>query len=77
MALGDLGRALGWLSVPVPSPLVGAAAFGASLPLVPSIAQWVNATRVPVIMDTARAKRDLGWKPRYSTRETLDALVSA
>jgi len=27
-------------------------------------------------MDTAKARRELGWRPRYDTRETLDALVS-
>ena len=27
-------------------------------------------------MDTAKARRELGWRPRYDTRETLAALVS-
>jgi len=43
---------------------------------VPTLAQWVNAGRTPVVMDTAKARRELGWRPRYDTRETLDALVS-
>src|SRR4029079_13039773 len=77
VTLGDLARALGWLSVPVPSPLVDAAAFGANLPLMPNIFQWVSTPRWSVGMDTTRAKRDLGWEPRYSTRETLDALVAS
>jgi len=77
ITLGDLARSLGWLSVPVPSPVVGAAALGANLPLMPNIFQWVSATRVSVVMDTTRAKRDLGCAPRYSTRETLDALVAS
>ena len=76
ITLGDLARELGWLSVPVPGPLVGVAALGAHLPLVPNIVQWINAGRVPVVMDTTRAKRDLGWSPRYTTRETLRALVA-
>ena len=76
MTLGDLARALGWLSVPVPSLLVDAAALGANLPLMPNIFQWVSAARVPVIMDTTRAKRELGWEPRFTTRETLAELVA-
>jgi len=76
MTLGDVARALGWLSVPVPSLLVDAAALGANLPLMPNIFQWVSAARVPVIMDTTRAKRELGWEPRFTTRETLAELVS-
>ena len=76
ITLGDLARALGWLSVPVPGPLVGVAALGAHLPFVPNVFQWINAGRVPVVMDTTRAKRDLGWRPRYSTAETLRDLTA-
>jgi nucleoside-diphosphate-sugar epimerase len=74
--MGDLAHALGWRSIPVPRPLVGAAALGAGLPLVPSIAQWVNAGRVPVVMDTKRARQELRWRPKYDTRETLSELVA-
>src|SRR3954447_15473690 len=49
ITLGDLAHALGWHAIPVPRPLVTASALGASLPLVPSIAQWVTAGRVPVV----------------------------
>src|SRR4051794_7905146 len=76
VTLGDLAGELGWLSVPIPAPLVGVAALGANLPLMPNIFQWVNAGRVPVLMDTTLAKRELGWEPRYTTRETLRALVA-
>jgi nucleoside-diphosphate-sugar epimerase len=76
ITLGDLARALGWLAVPVPRLLVDAAALTAKLPLAPTLLQWINAGRVPVVMDTTRAKTLLGWEPRYSTRETLAALVS-
>jgi nucleoside-diphosphate-sugar epimerase len=77
ITLSDLAHQLGWLSVPVPRPLLGPASLGARLPLMPTIAQWVNAGRVPVVMDTSRARRELSWRPRYSTRETLRALVAA
>ena len=57
--------------VPGPAPLLDVAALGAGLPLVPTLAQWVNAGRVPVVMDTAKARRELRWRPRYDSRETL------
>src|SRR3954463_11609574 len=43
ITVGDLAHALGWHAVPVPRALTDLGALGASLPLVPSIAQWVNA----------------------------------
>jgi UDP-glucose 4-epimerase len=73
----DLARALGWRSVPVPRAAVSLAAAGAALPLVPTKAQWVNAMRVPVLMDTTRARRGLGWRPRHDAAETLAATVAA
>jgi nucleoside-diphosphate-sugar epimerase len=77
ITLGDLARELGWRSIPVPSQLVTAAAVGAALPLVPSQAQWVNAGRVPVVMDTSRARRELRWRPKHDTREVLRLTVAA
>jgi nucleoside-diphosphate-sugar epimerase len=63
--------------VPVPRVLVTAAALGAALPLVPSQAQWVTAGRVPVVMDTSRARRELRWRPQHDTREVLRQTVAA
>jgi nucleoside-diphosphate-sugar epimerase len=57
--------------------LLRPAALATRAPLVPSIAQWVNAGRVPVLMDTTKARRELGWTPRYSSREILGELVSS
>jgi nucleoside-diphosphate-sugar epimerase len=76
ITLGDLARALGWHALPVPAALVDLAVLGAGLPLVPSLAQWVNAGRVPVVMDTKRARQELRWRPKYDTRETLSELVA-
>jgi nucleoside-diphosphate-sugar epimerase len=75
ITLGDLARALGWLSVPVPGVAVRVASLGAKLPLMPPIAEWLVAGRVPVVMDASRARAELGWEPRYTTRETLESLV--
>ena len=49
MTVGDLARALGWLSVRVPHIGVSAAAEAVGLlPLMPAQASWINALRVPV-----------------------------
>ena len=63
--------------MPVPRIAVRVASLSAQLPLVPSQAEWLVAGRVPVVMDSTRARTALGWKPRYSTQETLAALVAA
>ena len=73
----DLARALGWLSFPVPRIGVAAAAEAVNrLPLMPPQASWINAMRVPVVMDTARAREQLGWAPRHDTRATLAATAA-
>jgi nucleoside-diphosphate-sugar epimerase len=33
--------------------------------------EWAEAASRPALMDTAKAKRELGWTPRYSGREAL------
>jgi UDP-glucose 4-epimerase len=73
----DLGRELGWPTFPVPHATVTLAAAGAGLPLVPAKAQWLNAFRVPVLMNSAKARSQLGWKPRHEAAATLSAMVGA
>jgi nucleoside-diphosphate-sugar epimerase len=53
---------------------VAAEAVG-RLPFMPAQASWINAMRVPVVMDTGRARRDLGWTPEFDTRATLTDTV--
>ncbi|MDA0162708.1 NAD-dependent epimerase/dehydratase family protein [Solirubrobacter ginsenosidimutans] len=77
ISLTDLARATGRFAYPIPRLLLEPAALGANLPLVPTLAQWVNALRTPVIMDTGKARKQLGWRPRYDSRATLDELVRA
>ena len=43
----------------------------AALPLLPPVAQWVEAASHPAIMDTTRAKKELGWAPRFTALEAL------
>jgi hypothetical protein len=32
---------------------------------------WLNALRVPVVMDTARAREQLGWSTLHDTKAVL------
>ena len=68
----DIARELGLLPLPVPAgPTQYAARAVAALPFLPPVAQWVEAASHPAIMDTTRAKRELGWVPRFTALEAL------
>jgi nucleoside-diphosphate-sugar epimerase len=45
------------------------------LPFLTPAGEWVEAATRPVIMDTTKARRDLGWQPRYTGLEALRATV--
>src|SRR3954447_18724653 len=79
ISFGDFASALGWYSVPIPNFAVDVTAeVIARVPFMPSEFQWINAARVPVLMDTQKAREKLGWDPAYDTRETLlDTVASA
>jgi UDP-glucose 4-epimerase len=78
LTMADLANALGWYSVPVPDLALGAAAeLVARLPFVPDEAQWIESVRRPVVMDTARARDLLHWRPEHDARETLEQMVRA
>jgi UDP-glucose 4-epimerase len=72
LTLSDLAEALGWYSVPVPEIAVDATAqITSRLPFLPPEADWLQALRVSTIMDASKARRRLGWRPKYDARETL------
>ena len=74
LTAADVARELGLLTVPFPAgPTQAAARVLARLPLLPSVAGWVEAAGHPAIMDTSRAKAELGWTPRFTAREALRA----
>jgi UDP-glucose 4-epimerase len=78
LTMRDLAEDLGWYAIPVPDLAVDAAAeLAGRLPFVPEKAQWINALRVPVVMDTTKAERELRWRPRFGARETLRATIAA
>jgi nucleoside-diphosphate-sugar epimerase len=54
-----------------PGPAQATARAVARLPFLPPLAEWVEAVGRPVIMDTTRAREQLGWRPRYSGLEAL------
>jgi nucleoside-diphosphate-sugar epimerase len=68
----DMAGELGWRWVPVPRPAVriGTAAARRLSFASPKL-EWAIAADTPVRMDTAKVRRDLGWKPRHDAQETL------
>jgi nucleoside-diphosphate-sugar epimerase len=68
----DVAREFGALPIPLPAGPGRAAARALSrLPYLPPAAEWVEAAAQPVIMDTTRAREQLGWRPRYTGLEAL------
>ena len=47
------------------------------IPLLAVEAGWLEALRVPMLMDCTRARQQLGWRPAYDGRQTLHELVAA
>lgn len=77
LTLGRLARALGWLSLPVPGVAVGSLdELLKRLPGMPAEAAWLTALRVPTLMDSTRARAELGWAPRWDAEATLRETVA-
>jgi UDP-glucose 4-epimerase len=73
-----LADELGWYSIPVPELAVDAVAqMIARLGCLPAQAQWIAAFREPVLMDTAKARRELRWRPRHDALQTLHETITA
>jgi len=66
--LPELARAAGLRPVAtLPTRRVqGLARVVAGLPGLPSYGQWVEVLAAPPVMDTSRARQELGWQPRWS-----------
>jgi len=76
ITMADMADALGWYSIPLPELTVEVAAEVVErLPLVPEWASWIQAVRKPLLVKTDRARKELGWRPKHSTRATLHELV--
>ena len=78
VSLSQVITALGGHPVRVPAVAAMAASEAiAHLPFVPSPLEWLHIARVSMVMDTSKAKTQLGWKPKYTSAETLQALAQA
>ena len=78
LTMSDVADALGYYSFPLPDIALEATAEVVSrLPGLPPEVRWIEAVRKPVLMRTARAKKELGWKPKHSAKATLKQMVDA
>lgn len=78
LRMSDLADALGWYSIPIPDLALDATAeLLARLPFIPAEAQWIESVRAPVLMDTAKARRELRWRPKHDAASTLREMVDA
>jgi nucleoside-diphosphate-sugar epimerase len=77
VGLGDVAHALGWRSIPVPGPAVSLGSAAAKrLSFASTKLEWAVALGTPVLMDTAKARRELGWRPEHDALETLEETVA-
>jgi nucleoside-diphosphate-sugar epimerase len=78
VTISDVVKALGGRPVRVPPTAASAASSAiAQLPFVPSALEWLHVAKTSVVMDTTKAKKELGWQPTYTSAETLAALAAA
>jgi len=76
VSMSDVAHALGWRSVPVPGPAVSVGTAAARrLTFASTKLEWATALDTPVLMDTTKARRTLGWQPQHDAQETLEETV--
>jgi nucleoside-diphosphate-sugar epimerase len=72
LTAGDVAREFGVLPVRLPpGPAQAAARALSRLPFLPPAAEWIEAASRPALMDTTKAREELGWEPRYTGLEAL------
>jgi UDP-glucose 4-epimerase len=78
VSMSNVAAALGARPVRVPKVAASAASeVVAKMPFVPSALEWLHIGRTSVVMDTAKAKTQLGWTPKHTAAETLSALAES
>jgi UDP-glucose 4-epimerase len=78
ITVATLASELGWRSVRIPAAAVAAGSELISrAPFLPAQLQWISALREPVLMDTTKAKEELGWRPRHNAVQTLRETIAA
>ena len=77
MSIARMARACGWWSVPVPGAAVAALSEVANrIPGLPPEVEWLNAFRAPTMMETRKARDELGWTPEWDAEATMRETVS-
>jgi nucleoside-diphosphate-sugar epimerase len=72
VSIGDVARSIGWHAVSVPGPALGlGTAVARRLSFLSPRLQWGAAQAMPVLMDTTKVRRELGWEPHFDAAETL------
>lgn len=78
LTMTDITEALGWRAVRLPQAVAHwVAQIQRRLPAAPAMSDWVQTLTVPVIMSTAKAERELGWRARYDAATTLRETVAS
>ena len=73
----DLAKAIGGVRLPVPAALAKRlvdVAYRARIS--PTGSAWIDMASHPVIVDTTRARSELGWVPKYDTRTALEDMLN-
>jgi UDP-glucose 4-epimerase len=72
ITLGDVAHSIGWHSLRIPGPLASfGGGFARRLAFFSPQLEWAIAYDRPVLMDTTKARVELGWQPRFDAEETL------
>jgi nucleoside-diphosphate-sugar epimerase len=78
VTVSEVVEKLGGRPVRVPAAAASAASAAVSrLPTISSMLEWIHVARTSVVMDTTKARTELGWRPTYSSAETLALLAAA
>jgi nucleoside-diphosphate-sugar epimerase len=74
----DVAREAGFIPVPLPTrPVQRLARAVARAQWLPQQLAWVEVLSHPPLMDTTKAKKELGWRPQFSGLEALRATLDA
>ena len=76
LSMREMGEIMGVPTAVVPFPVARLAIkIGWALRLSPINEGWVEVIRKSILMDTEKAKRELGWKPAYDTEAAFRKLL--
>jgi nucleoside-diphosphate-sugar epimerase len=80
LTIREVVDAFGATALPLPlGPTQRTARLLARLPspsFAPPAGEWVEALAHPVVVDSTKARRELGWRPAHTGREALESMVA-